>query len=79
MPSQTSSFSQSPRASQAGFSRGNSLGKNLLVSEMELNTLVEVTACHKGPKSGDEVSLRLLPFPSLLPAPQYSLLQPPSK
>lgn len=36
-------------------------GKNLFVSEMEPNTLVEVTAWHKGPVSRDKVSLRLLP------------------
>lgn len=48
-PHTTSSFGQSSRASQPGLYNGKPLGKNLFVSEMELNTLVEVTACHKSP------------------------------
>lgn len=38
------------------------LAKTCLFLETELNMLVEVTACHKGPRSGDEVSLRFFPF-----------------
>lgn len=58
----TSSFGQSPRASQPGLANGKPLGKNLLVYETDLDTFVEVIACYRGPGSGEEVSLRFTPF-----------------
>ena len=60
VPPHTSSFGQSPRAPQPGLSNAKPLGKNLFVSETELNMFVEVTVSHESPRSGEAVSLRSL-------------------